>query len=41
MRGREILAWVLALFFLGATLAGGIYLWGCSIRERWRQWRPK
>jgi hypothetical protein len=37
----EILAWVLALFFLGAMLAGGIYLWGCSIRERWRQWRRK
>jgi len=41
MRGREILAWVLALFFVGATLAGGVYLWGCSIRERWRQWRSK
>jgi len=41
MRGREILAWVLALFFLGATLAGGVYLLGCSIWERWRQWRRK
>jgi hypothetical protein len=41
MRGREILAWVLALFFVGATLAGGVYLLGCSIRDRWRQWRSK
>ena len=41
MSGWDITAWVLALFFLGATLAGGVYLLGCLIRDRWRQWRRK
>ena len=41
MSGWDIVAWVLALFFVGATLAGGVYLLGCSIWDHWRQWRSK
>jgi len=37
MRGWDVVAWVVALYFLCATLSGEAYLLGCSIRERWRQ----